>query len=87
MHRARTREAYRGLPKGAEVAVKVGKYGPYIRAPFPENKVSNLSTGKNVSSMPAAADGSTGWIYNPTTGELRVNTTGTGPSGTAYFDL
>ena len=63
------------------------KYGPYVRPPFPTNSVSSLNTGKNVSSMPASADGTTGWIYHPGNGELRINTTGAGPSGTDYFDL
>jgi type II secretory pathway pseudopilin PulG len=63
------------------------KYGPYVRPPFPANAVSMLGTGKNVTSMPADADDTTGWIYMPTTGELRANTDGVGPSGSDYFDL
>lgn len=63
------------------------KYGPYVRPPWPKNTVSGLNSGKNVGSMPAAADDATGWIYQPSTGEIRANNSGAGPSGTNYFDL
>lgn len=63
------------------------KYGPYVRPPWPANAVSGLNSGVNVSTMPGSASGATGWIYNPSTGELRPNNTGTGPSGTDYFEL
>ncbi len=41
-------------------------YGPYIRA-MPTNPFNDLATLKN------ALDGTTGWYYNETTGELRAN--------------
>lgn len=62
-------------------------YGPYLRSGFPNNPVNQLSTVSTVSSMPGSPTGSTGWIYDSVSGEIRANATGTAPSGTNYFDL
>lgn len=61
-------------------------YGPYLRTGIPRNPFNNLDTG-TVGTIPATADGSTGWYYDATTGEIRANTPGTGPSGIDYIDL
>ncbi len=63
------------------------KYGPYVRPPFPANPVSLLSSGTTVATMPGAPTGTTGWIYATSVGEIRANTTGTGPTDVDYFDF
>jgi general secretion pathway protein G len=62
------------------------KYGPYIRNSFPANPIDGLSDVATTAtiSAPTAAGG---WIYATDDGEFRANVTGTGPSGTDYFDL
>ena len=62
-------------------------YGPYVRQGLPNNPLSGDKGVNAVASMPAAPTGTDGWIYDTTTGEIRCNSTGTGPSGTDYFDL
>ena len=63
------------------------KYGPYIRNSFPKNPIANDAVVSVVTTGPAAASGTQGWVYNSVTGEFRANSTGAGPSGTNYFDL
>ncbi|MHC5209538.1 MAG: type IV pilin protein [Planctomycetota bacterium] len=63
------------------------KYGPYIRNSFPANPIDAKSTVATAATMPAAPDGSGGWIYATGNGEFRANVAGAGPSGTDYFDL
>ncbi len=48
------------------------KYGPYLRTGIPRNPFNNLNDGK-VGTIPAVADGTTGWYYDPNTGEIRAN--------------
>jgi len=62
-------------------------YGPYVRTAMPKNPLSADAGVNAVASMPAAPSGTDGWIYDTTTGEIRCNSTGTGPSGIDYFDL
>jgi general secretion pathway protein G len=68
-----------------------GKYGPYIRNQFPANPLdSNPATADavaTIAAMPAAPTAAGGWIYATGNGEFRANVSGTGPSGTDYFDL
>ncbi len=40
----------------------------------------------NGDSFPAAADGSTGWIYQPATKNIRLNYPGTDSEGVSYFE-
>jgi len=64
--------------------------GPYLKESLPVNPINGLATVKvldDATAFPTAADGSTGWIFKPLTGKLRANSTGTTPSGTAYFDF
>jgi len=61
--------------------------GPYLRTGIPNNPINGLNTG-TVGDIPAAPDGTTGWYYCATTGEIRANCAGTGPStGIDYFDM
>lgn len=48
-------------------------YGPYLRTGMPANPLNGLKTGTIVNTMPADGDDSTGWYYNPDTGEIRAN--------------
>lgn len=61
-------------------------YGPYLRTGIPRNPFNNLDTG-TIGAIPGAATDATGWFYDNTTGEIRANTSGTGPSGIDYIDL
>jgi len=62
-------------------------YGPYMRNGIPNNPINNMNTGV-AGPMPAAPDDTTGWFYDPATGELRANCSGIGPiTGLNYFDL
>ncbi len=63
------------------------RYGPYLRRSIPRNPINNLNTGI-VGSIPGAPDDTSGWYYDPVTGELRANSSGTGPTtGLDYFDM
>lgn len=61
-------------------------YGPYLRTGVPRNPFNNLSTG-TIGAIPGTADNATGWYYDDSTGEIRANTSGTGPSGIDYLNL
>jgi prepilin-type N-terminal cleavage/methylation domain-containing protein len=62
-------------------------YGPYLRNGIPNNPISKLVTGV-ACPMPPDPDDSTGWIYDPATGEIRANCSGVGPiTGIRYFDM
>lgn len=62
-------------------------YGPYLRTGVPRNPINGLATGIE-GTIPAAPDDTTGWYYEQATGEIRANSSGTGPStGIDYFDM
>ena len=62
-------------------------YGPYMRTGIPRNPVNGLDTGIEGAS-PAAPDDTTGWYYDSSSGEIRANSSGTGPSsGIDYFEM
>lgn len=61
-------------------------YGPYLRTGVPRNPFNNLSTGI-IGAIPGVANDASGWYYDDSTGEIRANTSGVGPSGIAYIDL
>lgn len=56
---------------------------------FPENSFNGLSTVQvlaNGAPFPAAADDSTGWIYQPQTRNIRINHAGADAAGTSYIN-
>ncbi len=62
----------------------------YVRGKFPTSPVgAQDNLVKPSSADPVVADGSTGWMYNPTTGEFICNETSATPSDSAvtYDDL
>lgn len=66
-------------------------FGPYLPFGLPENPANGhsdvhlLAPGLDAAD---AQDGSTGWIYDPTTGEVHPNTPGETPeAGLRYLDL
>lgn len=61
--------------------------GPYLRTAVPDNPMTSTSTGVLSTPMPSGPSGSSAYIYDPDTGEIRANLAGTAPSGTAWFDL
>ena len=64
-------------------------YGPYLRYPVavnPLNGQSNVRMIADGAALPAPNDGR-GWIYKAQTGEFRMNSTGTAPSGIPWGDL
>ena len=69
---------------GAEGTTSAFPFGPYLRA-IPVNPINNLNDVKVITTdAPAAsdADGSKGWIYNATTGNIWINdNSGTPASG------
>jgi general secretion pathway protein G len=62
-------------------------FGPYMRNGIPRNPINNLADGIE-GPIPGAPDDTTGWLYDSTTGEIRANSSGAGPStGVDYFDM
>ncbi|QDT66821.1 type II secretion system protein [Calycomorphotria hydatis] len=63
-------------------------FGPYVVGSLPVNPYNSLNTitmSTDVSSE--TADDTSGWFYNPATGEIRANATGNTTGGTAIFSL
>ena len=63
------------------------RFGPYLTR-MPPNPINNLTTVKMVANgqpMPTP-DGSTGWIYKPSTVEIIPNLSGTDTDGIRYTD-
>lgn len=62
--------------------------GPYLMK-MPVNPMNNLDTLQvlgDADNFPANADGSHGWIYKPSTAEIRADCTGANDAGKAYYD-
>jgi general secretion pathway protein G len=61
----------------------------YIRGKtFPKSPVGTKNNLIKVSAAdPVVADNSTGWMYNPSTGEFICNSSATTPSGVTYDSL
>jgi len=49
-------------------------YGPYIQGTFPANPFNSKSTVRTGATTPAGS-GADGWVYNTTTGEIRLDST------------
>lgn len=70
----------------AASASATAKWGPYLTG-MPVNPVNNLTTWKMLSSGDALTpDGSSGWLYQPSSGAIMANLTGTDSTGRAYSD-
>jgi hypothetical protein len=65
--------------------------GPYLDGHFPLNPIVGLSSVRilgETEPWPAAPDDATGWIYQPSTGEVRANCRGFVPvSALRFYDL
>jgi prepilin-type N-terminal cleavage/methylation domain-containing protein len=62
-------------------------YGPYIRGDFPMNPFKGRNDIQVLNTMYHTAYGLQGWMYAQQTGELRMNSPGSGPSGVLYFEM
>jgi len=64
----------------------VYRWGPYLDM-MPRNSVNGSSDVKILSDSDAfTPDGSTGWLYQPSTGTLKANVAGTDTSGRPIID-
>ena len=64
----------------------VYRWGPYLDI-MPKNPVNNSAVWKILSdSDPFTPDGSTGWLYQPSTGTLKANVPGNDSSGRPLID-
>ncbi len=62
-------------------------FGPYIRRDFPMNPLKDRNDIQVLNTMVSTPSGLQGWRYAQETGEIRLNSAGTGPSGVAYYDM
>jgi prepilin-type N-terminal cleavage/methylation domain-containing protein len=65
-------------------------FGPYIHTQLPANPFSGSRVVENVDTFPATAPGgsSPGWVYERTSGRIRINKDGNVPDGsTTYWNL
>ena len=70
----------------AAAASAVFQFGPYL-SKMPDNPVNSFTMIKILAaSDPFVADGTTGWLYQPSTGLLTPNVTGSDSSGTAFVN-
>jgi len=62
------------------------KFGPYLESP-PKNPINSNSAIKILSaSDPLTPDGTTGWLYQPSTGTLKANIVGDDSAGHPIVD-
>ena len=66
--------------------------GPYLRNQLPANPFNGSRKVKTVTAFPATAPGGElptdpGWVYEITSGRIRVNRTGSAPAGTPFWSL
>lgn len=75
-----------GAPSGSRATSGAYVCGPYLLQ-VPENSYNGKSDFAYSTDFATDADGtSSGWLYNSTTGEIRLNYTGTDEDGVAYID-
>jgi prepilin-type N-terminal cleavage/methylation domain-containing protein len=62
-------------------------HGPYLREipPNPVNSKTTVQIIPDSGSMPASADDSDGWVYQPLTKEIRADCQGSDPDGVSYY--
>lgn len=62
------------------------KYGVYV-SQIPANPLNNLATVKTLAPTDTfTADGTTGWLYQPSTGLVQANLVGSDADGRNYID-
>jgi general secretion pathway protein G len=67
-------------------------YGPYIHNQLPSSPFNGSRKVKSVTAFPTSAPGGDtvsdpGWIYEISSGRIRLNKTGNAPDGTPYWNL
>jgi prepilin-type N-terminal cleavage/methylation domain-containing protein len=67
-------------------------FGPYVHNRLPANPFNGSRTVQTVTAFPAAAPGGDtptdpGWVYEVTSGRIRINKTGSTPDSQAYWSL
>jgi len=62
-------------------------HGPYLREipPNPVNGKTSVEVIPDSGSMPASADDSDGWVYQPLTKTIRADCQGSDPDGVSYY--
>jgi type II secretory pathway pseudopilin PulG len=62
-------------------------HGPYLREipPNPVNGKTSVQIIPDTGSMPASADDSDGWVYQPLTKTIRADCQGNNPDGVSYY--
>lgn len=76
------------IPTSIEFYRDLVNPGDYLKS-MPENPfndMNGMSAVNNATAFPAAADGTSGWIYKASTKEIRLNWTGTDSEGVLYFE-
>ncbi|MBW3541700.1 MAG: type II secretion system protein [Planctomycetes bacterium] len=77
-------------PDGTTGAVGTKPLGPYFIGQLPANPYTGGREVRIVSDVPGATpddDPTDGWFYNPATGQVKVNASGTAKDGTPLADL
>ncbi len=70
----------------SDTASDIYRYGPYILA-LPTNAINNKTNWKILGPAdPVAADDSTGWLYQPSSGVFKPNVSGSDSGGKLYTD-
>jgi len=64
-------------------------YGPYLPKipanPFAQDNADMIGIVQTAQNMPTQASGSTGWIYQPSTGTIKLNQPGTDSEGVSFY--
>ncbi len=74
-------------PMAVEVFRQLADPGEYLKS-MPENPFNDMDDllTYGAAAFPAAADGTSGWMYKPATKEIRLNWTGVDSNGVSYFE-
>jgi general secretion pathway protein G len=76
-----------GVGNVSETSTSVYRWGPYMDA-MPKNPVNGSAALKILGSgEDFVADGTTGWLYQPSTGTIKANVTGVDATGRAVMDF
>ncbi len=74
-------------PDDADDAAFKTAMKPFLRGVFPKSTVGTKTADVKMSAAdPLVADGTTGWMYNGTTGEIIINCTDASEDGVTTYD-